>query len=359
MYSIGKTKSQGRTHRPSGKPKHYKIMNKLFIGVGLMLCAACASQQAGTEKFYKDWDKTTDVRTHVHEIDMDSVLIHANSTPYIAGRYLLIADAQSTGSLIQAFDKNDFRYLGSFVRQGEGPNAITRLGSLGINGDRQPIYLTDYGKMKIFACHVDSALHDSAYTLREVAPMNPAQFPADFTLTDDSLGIGRFIIPTSNSDYRPRVAKWNLFTGKCEPMPYEYPDIAHKHITCGVSPRDKVYAECYDNVDLMTLCDFDGKLLCNIHGPAWDADSQQPMHYYSNAVFRKGQVIAAYSGGDKRTDDYYPTRFQVFDLEGNYLKTLDVGYKILRYCYDEANDRLIICFNDAIQYGYIDLKDLL
>lgn len=32
-------------------------MNKLFIGVGLMLCAACASQQAGTEKFYKDWDK--------------------------------------------------------------------------------------------------------------------------------------------------------------------------------------------------------------------------------------------------------------------------------------------------------------
>lgn len=29
-------------------------MNKLFIGVGLMLCAACTSQQAGTEKFYKD-----------------------------------------------------------------------------------------------------------------------------------------------------------------------------------------------------------------------------------------------------------------------------------------------------------------
>lgn len=70
-------------------------------------------------------------------------------------------------------------------------------------------------------------------------------------------------------------------------------------------------------------------------------------------------VIAAYSGGDNQTDDYYPTKFNVFDLEGNYLKTIDVGYKILRYCYDHENNRLIICFNDDIQYGYLDLKGLI
>ena len=296
-------------------------MKHLIYYFIILLCAACASQNSETEKFYTAWDKVIDAKTQVHEINMDTVLINGNSTPYIAGQYLLIADGKSTNKLIYVFDKNDFHYMGCFAHQGEGPKDITRIGTLGTN-------------------------------------QNP-QFPSDYTLISDSIGIGLFIFPNSSSDYRPHVAKWNLFTGKCEPMPYEYPDIQHKRVTCGISPQNNIYAECYEFHDLMTLCDFSGKLICNIHGPNWELNPKKKIHYYSYAVFCKNMVIAAYSGGDNQTDDYYPTKFNVFDLEGNYLKTIDVGYKILSYCYDHENNRLIICFNDDIQYGYLDLKGLI
>lgn len=49
----------------------------------------------------------------------------------------------------------------------------------------------------------------------------------------------------------------------------------------------------------------------------------------------------------------------VFDLDGNYLKTLDVGYDILSMCYDDEQNRLIMNFNDDIQIGYLDLDDLI
>ena len=334
-------------------------MKHLIYYFIILLCAACASQNSETEKFYTAWDKVIDAKTQVHEINMDTVLINENSTPYIAGQYLLIADGKSTNKLIYVFDKNDFHYMGCFAHQGEGPKDITRIGTLGTNQNPQSIYITDYGKMKIFSCRIDSALTDSTYTIKDAIALNPAQFPSDYTLISDSIGIGLFIFPNSSSDYRPHVAKWNLFTGKCEPMPYEYPDIQHKRVTCGISPQNNIYAECYEFHDLMTLCDFSGKLICNIHGPNWELNPKKKIHYYSYAVFCKNMVIAAYSGGDNQTDDYYPTKFNVFDLEGNYLKTIDVGYKILRYCYDHENNRLIICFNDDIQYGYLDLKGLI
>ncbi len=54
-----------------------------------------------------------------------------------------------------------------------------------------------------------------------------------------------------------------------------------------------------------------------------------------------------------------PTQFVVFDLEGNYLKTLETGYKIANICYDESNHRIIMNMNDAMQFTYLDVGTLL
>ena len=43
----------------------------------------------------------------------------------------------------------------------------------------------------------------------------------------------------------------------------------------------------------------------------------------------------------------------------NYLKTLDVGYKISDYCYDAENNRLIMALNDVIQFAYLDLDGII
>ena len=54
-----------------------------------------------------------------------------------------------------------------------------------------------------------------------------------------------------------------------------------------------------------------------------------------------------------------PTQFVVFDLEGNYLKTLETGYKIANICYDESNHRIIMNMNDTMQFTYLDVGTLL
>ena len=49
----------------------------------------------------------------------------------------------------------------------------------------------------------------------------------------------------------------------------------------------------------------------------------------------------------------------VFDINGEYLKTLYIGYKQTGICYDEENHRLILNFDDDIQFGYLDLEGII
>ena len=53
------------------------------------------------------------------------------------------------------------------------------------------------------------------------------------------------------------------------------------------------------------------------------------------------------------------TRFLIFDLNGNYLKTLETDYRIVKFCYDKDNNRLIMSLDDEIQFGYLNLDGIL
>jgi len=70
-------------------------------------------------------------------------------------------------------------------------------------------------------------------------------------------------------------------------------------------------------------------------------------------------IVATYSGGNYRTDEYYPTKLIIFDLNGDYLKTLDVEYKINDFCFDREKNRIIMSLNDVIQFAYLDIDGLI
>ena len=70
-------------------------------------------------------------------------------------------------------------------------------------------------------------------------------------------------------------------------------------------------------------------------------------------------IAVSYSGKDNFSNNYSPTCIMFFSLDGNYLKTLDIGYKFQDFCVDEENDRLIFAFSDEIQFGYLDLEGLI
>ena len=112
--------------------------------------------------------------------------------------------------------------------------------------------------------------------------------------------------------------------------------------------------EVYINYDLMAIMDLEGRVKCYVHGPDW---TTKGLETFGKVMITPNYILAAYSGDDwakGRTD-----KIHVFDLEGDYVKTLDVGYDILDCIYDKTHHRLFMIFNDEIQFGYLDLKGLI
>ena len=50
------------------------------------------------------------------------------------------------------------------------------------------------------------------------------------------------------------------------------------------------------------------------------------------------------------------TQIRVFDLNANYLYTLDIGYNIINLRYDKGNERIIMSMEDEIQFAYLNLE---
>lgn len=288
---------------------------------------------------------------------MEEVLIGRNSQSYIMNKYLIICDYTSIDQQIHLFDKNSFRYLASTAYKGQGPGEISHIGYIGLDEPSRKFYVTDHGKQKIFSYELDSVLINPNYMPSVKMDMKIALFPDKYKYINDTLCIGRVIQPIGTNDFKPYVAKWNMTTGDIKLMPYEHPDIEKKRSNAAVSTIHNRYAECYSNHDLITICDLDGNLKYNIYGPQWTSDKSQN-GYYWDAEFCKDKIIAVYSGEDYRTTSSFPTKFLVFDLNGNYLKTIETGYNIFRFCYDPENNRLILCMNDDIQFGYLDLDGI-
>lgn len=297
----------------------------------------------------------------VKEIPTENdVLIGGNAQPYILSDKLIIKDSRSTDQLIRIFDKNTFKYLASTAYKRQGPDEITLIGHIGIDEKRNKFYVSDHGKMKIFSYDMDSVLADPQhYSPGIKATMTMTQFPDRYLYINDTLALTRLIIPTSASTFDECVARWNIKEMTFRPMPYKHPDIKKRRITLAASPELGLYVECYSRNDLMTICDFDGNLKCNIYGPDWDGGSSKSRnHCYGFVSFCGDKIVAAYSGKDYLSD-YEPTRFLIFNTAGDYLKTLDIGRKIINFCYDKENNRLIMNLNDECQFAYLDLDGLI
>ena len=78
--------------------------------------------------------------------------------------------------------------------------------------------------------------------------------------------------------------------------------------------------------------------------------------YLGGVSFAGDYIIASYSGKDNTLEDYQPTCFIIFDKTGDYLKTIETGYRIDDFCYDKDNNRIIMVLNDNIQFAYFDLN---
>ncbi len=333
-------------------------MNKLLYLLLIIASWSC-SQNPETEKHQNKRDQVIDVRDRVKEFSTQDVLIGRISRSYLIDDYLIVTDYNAPDKLIHLFDKNTFEHLASSTYQGQGPGEITIIGHVEFDEANRRFFVSDHGKLKIFAYDLDSVLTNPDYQPSVKKKKKKKQFPDKYLYLNDTLCIAQIIEPIGNNNYKPSVARWNMSTGEIIPMPYEFPGLKKVRFIYAASAEHKLYVQCYTQYDLMTICDFNGKLKCNIYGPKWDSEITQTQHYTLGVAFCGDKILALYSGGDHRTDAYYPTKFLVFDLNGNYLKTLETGYMITDFCYDKDNNRLIINFNDEIQFAYLNLEGII
>lgn len=337
--------------------KTIKIIILSLFSIGML--GSC-NRNIDTEKYQSKRNNVVDVRAMVKEIPMeDDVLIGSYARPFLLNDYLIVGDYRSVDKQIHIFNKNTFEYLGSTANIGQGPDEITVMGNIGTDEKRGMFYVSDHGKMKIFAYDIDSVLADSNYKPHVKVEMDMKQFPDRYLYYSDTLSLALLIKPTSVSSFEQCVAKWNMQDETFEPMPYEHPDIERKRVSITASPQLNRYVECYTHHDLMTICDMNGNLMYNIYGPRWNSKMSNKKYYYGGVVFCADKLVASYSGKENFSNDYEPTELLIFSATGDYLKTLNVGRKIVDFCYDQDNNRLIMNLNDEYQFAYLNLEGLI
>ena len=331
-----------------------KNLSVIILGFIIFSC----TRNSSTEKYQTDRNSVENVHDCIKEFETDSILIGNNARIYIMDNYLLIADHRGYDKQIHVFDKNSFRHLASTAPLGQGPTEITVLGAIAADEKRGKFYVSDHGKNKIFSYDIDSVLADPDYTPSVKLVMDKTNFPSEYEYINDTLCIARTILPKGVNDYMPSISRWNMQTGNMLSISYNHPNIKKKRITYASSQQYGLIVELYNNYDLLTISDFNGKLKCNVYGPAWG--NTQHNHYYGDGFFdNNNHLIVSFSGGDNNTDAYYPTCLLVFGLDGEYIKTLEVGCKINSMRYDNKTNRLYMSLNDEIQFAYLNLDGLI
>lgn len=333
-----------------------KIMNKLYF-VALLAClVSCGTGSESQDKNQTTRNNDVDVKGITHEMNCDDVLIGSIAQPYICGQYLLVVDYKSVDKLIHVFNKDNFKWLYSFGDMGQGPSDITSVGTVAWNDNTHEFYVIDNVQKKMLSYNADSLSVDDQYLPYVKFKLSDQIIPDQLYYVNDTLSYGSFVKLTESS-YQQTAGKWNLATDSVNLIDYVHPADDKKRIAFSASITHDRIVECNRRFDLMTLYDTNLNLVCNVYGPNWDEKGDRKEHF-SNVAICGDKIVASYIGEDWQNNEG-AKRLHVFTIDGDYIKTLDLGRKINRFCYDEDNDRLIFNFDSDIQFGYLNLQDAL
>jgi len=338
-----------------------KISWLLFVAFFL----SCA-QKPDTEKFQKNRENILNVKNKVVAINFENIMLSNIVRCYLLDNYIIISDLRSSNKLIHIFDSTSFKHIVSSIDKGRGPGEIINMGYIAIDKQKNNLLVSDHGKNAVFTYNIDSLILNPSYLPSIFMEMRKKQFPSEYKYINDSLLIGKMIIVSSSGSFDEDICRINPKTGEYKPMKYSHKKIDVKRVSFDASTEDNIYVECYNYYDLMSICTLDGKLKYNIYGKYWNRQDGQKYTYYNAVAFCNDKIIALYADGK---DNVYkgnngelfvgrPTKLLVFEKNGDYVKTLDIGMKINSFCFDQTNNRLILVLDEEPQFAYLDLNEL-
>lgn len=339
----------------------------LLTILSLSFCLAC-THIPETEKHQKTRDKVINVRDKIIEINTDQHPISNGGRTYLISDYLIITDYKSNDELIHLYNKENFNYITATTFKGQGPGEISNMGTVVVNQAERIFYVTDHGKQIIFAYELDSVITNPSYTPYEKLKINESLFLNDYAYINDTTCVGTAIKPTGVYGFEQSLVKWNMKTGKIKAFKYSHPKIEKKRVHFAVSTDHNIYVEGYNHHDLLTIGRLDNEeLKFNIYGKKWNDENSNRLVFYNKICICGDKIVALYSSGDnnfpkdKEGDiiSNYPSQFLLFDLEGNYIKTLETEYRIITFCYDKDYNRIILNMDNEIQFGYMSMEGII
>ncbi len=344
------------------------------LSIFLIVFVNCSKSDDVGEK-YPDFSKNI-INVSKNIVDIKTDLPLGQSQLNIVGNYLLVCDIFSLDEGFHFFDKNNLKYIGSGGRKGQGPGEIIRYKNVKVipnENDEDSFFVFDYSQVVIYKYHIDSLLSNKRYLPKKVVSFKVTQILSNFIPLNDSVFLGLGAHTTSSSSFVKEIIKLNIKTNRMGTFGYQNPEIKefggkNTHSFFAGAKNKNRYVRSYLSQDLMTICDIEGNLVCNVYGPEWDGRKEKrfDVDFFNEVALCRNYIIAAYNGGvsytfgeNKRPRGTYAQKFLIFDLDGNYQKTLDVGEEIRFFCIDEDSNRLFLSLRDRDVLSYVDLKGIL
>ncbi len=329
------------------------MRNRYMITI-LSLAMMVGSCSKGT---YNREGNETDVSEHIKALNTEDLLIGGSSNIYVYGDRLYIVDTKPNNRILYVFDTDNGKYLGSALKPGPSPYEITDPGAFGVNADSGDALMFDYGQNRIVTFNVDSVITDSKYGIQTLRSLEMSGFPDSYVYVNDSTGYGRLIIPDGKNSYRQTICRYNAITGEIKKFGTCKAIGEGNRSSVSVSPDGKMIVETCRTQDLIVMYDSDGNPIKEIRGDAFEPVADKTMSFYTGAVVTNRHILVSYAG-KKVNEGFYGDHILVFDLEGNYLKTLNLGITIRKMAYSPSSDNLYISSPDSIQFGVLPLEKI-
>lgn len=339
----------------------------------LSLLFFCACNKNNEHEKYEDFSKNI-VNIQNKIVSVKTNLILGKSEIATQGKFLLLNNFSSLDNGFYLFDKKTFKYITSTGSKGQGPGEIINYGNAIIipnTVDNKSFYVVDYSQLSLYQYCIDSVLHNKNYRPKEVLKMHLDRTIGNVSTLNDSVFMGVAMKMINKHSFVNEIVRFNINSGKMQKIMAINPDVENiplgSHSTFSLFPSKNKFVQAYRYVDLLSIYGVKGNLICNIYGNLWNKRDNRKFKFHQQIEVGKKYIIASYVGGkkfkigtNKRTRGVFASKFLIFDLEGNYIKTLNIGEEIRSFCLDEDNNRIIMnCYDRDEPLAYIDLKGIL
>ena len=312
-----------------------------------------------TNNCKEQWQDERNMIEEAKIVSIDDSLppMHAFTHIFIYGDTMIFHDYKSTDRQFLGYDLDEGKCLGWFGIFGNGPGEIANFGTCFFDPYKRIFYGMDGNQWNISGFELDKALKDSTYRAFTKASMAALELRVPvqsvFFHNDSTILCHLYEMNENWTKSVQRLGRLDIETGKTEIIEEFLPE-EDARFGMDISFEDSLVWVTHHTNDRIDLLNLDGKLIKTIYGPDYHNPRLHMIYYFYDPVFCGDKICVVYHG------KYDPTfsfgrDILMFDLEGNYLKTLRCEMPITDIAYHEKTDRLYVCTNGDPQFGYIQL----